>query len=106
MNTIKIPVKVTTVEESSIEIETPCYTRVETHVYRISGKDNRKDCIQVFCAPSYEEGTSIACSYFDLAFWCLLTLNNFAFLRFFTILEAFDFEPPNTSANLFFEIGV
>jgi len=68
MNTIKIPVKVTTVEESSIEIETPCYTRVETHVYRISGKDNRKDCIQVFCAPSYEEGTSIACSYFDLAF--------------------------------------
>jgi hypothetical protein len=42
MNTIKIPVKVTTVEETFVEVELPCYTKDRTgncfhHVFNPEG---------------------------------------------------------------------
>ena len=69
MNTIKIPVKVTTVEETFVEVETPCYTRAQSHLYRVSGNNDKKQVVQVFCALNYTEGTSIQCSSLDLAFY-------------------------------------
>ena len=40
MNTIKIPVKVTTVEETFVEVQLPCYTRVESSYYYVKDEKN------------------------------------------------------------------
>jgi hypothetical protein len=43
MNTIKIPVKVTTVEETFVEVELPCYTKVGHKYYFVENENKGVD---------------------------------------------------------------
>ncbi len=61
--TIKIPVKVTVVEETIIEIETPCYVFSKSHFYFVPNGDMQ--CTQVF---PHEWGLSIGLVNRDVAF--------------------------------------
>ena len=63
-NTIKIPLTVTTVEETFVEVELPCYTKTQSHFYFVSANSQTR-CVQVMASFLY---TTISKVHVDLAF--------------------------------------